>query len=136
MYITNLLHIFLLACTKKFSKLNAYSVDLIDSTYVQVQLMNQEISKQKHKNPDCQLSSVLGSKVPVDDQEVRMGFVVLGVKDPDVGQYIISCVLYEDNTAITYETGQNDIFHVLNSFDLEVKSVTLEKEENMRRVCA
>ena len=110
-------------------------MDLIDSTYVQVQLMNSEISKQKHKNPDCQLSSVLGSKVRVDDQEIRMGFVVLGVKDPEVGQYIVSCILFENSTAITYETGQNDILYVLNSFDLEVKSVILEKEENMRRVC-
>ena len=124
----------LLACTKKFSKLNAYSVDLIDSTYVQVQLINSEISKQKHENPNCLLTSVLGSMVAIDDQEIRMGFIVLGIKDPEVGQYIVSCILYENDTAITYETGQNDILYVLNSFDLEVKSVALEKEENLRRV--
>ena len=122
------------ACKKRFSKLNTYSVDLIDSTYVQVQLMNPEISKQKHKNPTCLFSSVLGIKVPFDNQEIRMGWVVLGIKNPEVGQYIISCVLYENDTAITYETGQNDILYVLNSFDLKIKSVALEKEENMRRV--
>ena len=96
--------------------------------------MNSEISKQKHNNPSCLLTSVLGLQIGIDDQEIRMGFVVLGIKDPEVGQYIVSCVLYENGTTITYETGQNDILYVLNSFDLEVKSVALEKEENMRRV--
>ena len=109
-------------------------MDIIDSTYVQIQLINAEISKQKHKNPDCRFSSTQGTIVAFDDQEIRIGFVMLGIKDPEVGQYIVSCVLYENDTAITYETGQNDILYILNSFDLEVKSVALEKEQNMRRV--
>ena len=108
-------------------------VDTVDSRYIQVQLTSPEISKLDHSGPSCELATS-NATFPAASQEVRRGFVLLGLTAPPVGRYVVSCTLNTSDSTVTFETGLQSLLSVVDSYQVEVEAVALTEEAAGRRV--
>ena len=129
------------ACGKNFVSLDAYSVDKIRSSFVQISLLDDNIKNKTEepwnqkesafeKNWKCMVESYQNNEISYQFQSIliKKGFIKLGIDNPPTGSYRVKC--FFKPTDYVYETGENDILTIYNSLDVVVSDIKILEDSN------